>query len=43
MFSKVTKKVVFASLACLGALMGQANAIFEGDQGKNDWFREMLG
>ena len=43
MFSKVTKKVVFAGLACLGALMGGVDAIYEQDAGKNDWYRQLLG
>ncbi len=42
MFGKAAKKVVFASVAMLGALKGTFG-MYESDKGKNDWHIETLG
>ena len=42
MFGKAVKKVVFGSLAMLGALQG-AQAMYESDKGKQDWHIQSLG
>ena len=42
MFGKAVKKVVFGSLAMLGALQG-VQAMFENEKGKQDWHIETLG